>query len=327
MKIRDILLAAGAAAFVGLSTTAATAVVIAETEPNNSKANANTVGPITLANLDQITGTTNSATTDPDYFRIRSSVATPGIYLHTLSTTVLTSLSIRGVNHGFVAGDVDFTNAGAGRSSIKYYTVGASSDNFVRVARTSGSGAQTYTVTMNTVQVVPTAVGTFNGPITIDPALVGDSELFLYDSNFNLVAANDNRAFGDGRALLNNLALANGTYYIAVGSGDSAANRSYSSDTLDPFFSGQGTGFTPRVLDPFTGENPAILASTLARPENLGRSASDYSIRINGGSLLAPTNGINQAMEMAFFSFEVIPAPSSAALLGLGALALGRRRR
>ncbi len=327
MKIRDVLLTVGAALAVGAASTSTLAVIVPETEPNNSKANANTVGPITLAHLDQITGTTNSAATDPDYFRIRSSVAAPGIYLHTLSTTVLTSLSLRGVNHGFVGGDVDFTNSGAGRSSIKYYTVGSSSDTFVRVVRTSGSGAQSYTVTMNTVQVTPTAAGTFNGPVTIDPALVGDSELFLYDSNFNLVAANDNRAFGDGRALLNNLTLANGTYYVAIGSGDSAANRSYSSDSADPFFSAQGSGFTPRILDPFFGETPAIPSSTLARPENLGRSASDYSIRINGSSHIAPTNGINQGMELAFFSFEVIPAPSSAALLGLGALALGRRRR
>lgn len=327
MKIRDILLVAGAAAFVGLTTTAATAVVIPETEANNSKANANTVGPITLAHLDQITGTTNSATTDPDYFRIRSSVSTPGIYLHTLSTTALTSLQLRGVNHGFVAGDVDFTNVTSGRNPIKYYTVGASSDTFVRVARGSGSGAVNYTVTMNTVQVTPTSAGIFNGPITIDSALVGDSELFLYDSNFNLVAANDNRAFNDGRALLNALNLPNGVYYVAVGSGDSAANRSYTADPLDPFFSGQGSGFTPRILDPFFGASPAVPTSALARPDNIGRSASDYSIRINGSPLIAPTNGIGQGMELAFFSFEVIPAPSSAALLGLGALALGRRRR
>src|SRR5690606_28358742 len=99
-----------------------------------------------------------------------------------------------------------------------------------------------------------------------------DTELGLFDADGNLVASNDDEDFGAGilTSLLDSNtvgALADGTYYIAVG----AFNTVY------------GPGFDAISDTPSTG-----------------------------------TNVVN---------FIVVPAPASAALLGLGGLAAIRRRR
>lgn len=300
----------------------AQAAVFPEVEPNASKGAANL---FTLASGDQITGTTNSAATDPDYFRVRSSVNPGTITLHTLSSnTSLAVLSIRGVNNGFVAGDIDFTASGNGRQTVKWYSVGRSTDNYVRAARLSGSGAQAYTLTMTNTEITPTDAGQVEaGAITLAPNLVGDSEIFLYDSAFNLVAANDNRP---GLNLLDaalTSTLANGVYYVAVGSGNTHTSTAFSTtDPTSPFFTGTGTGVPTVQLD-------AIAAGAIARPENLSRSATDFGLRINGASAILATNGVGSqnGQEVAWFRFEVVPAPSAGVMGVMGAVLVARRRR
>jgi hypothetical protein len=306
-------------ALLACSGMASTAMGVAfpEVEGNGTKGTANL---FSMVGGDTITGTAGSTTSDPDYFRIRTSFGTPGIYLNTLtSSTSLVNMHIRGVNMGFVAGDANF---GSARSPVKWYTVGSTGDNYVRAARGS-SGSTSYTLTLAQTPITPTNAGSFSpGSIAISANLTGDSELYLFDSNFNQIAGNDNRSFTDTRALITQT-LAAGTYYIAVGSGDSAGQTPYNtSDPLSPYYS-VGTN-APTQIDPFFGGG--IPLSTYARGENIARSATDYGITINGGSLIQATNGLG-GLEMAFYTFEVIPSPSSLALLGLGGLVATRRRR
>jgi hypothetical protein len=321
-----LLLAAGAS--VALATTAG-AAVFSETEPNNTKATANL---FTMTNGDQISGTTNNSTTDPDYFRIRATTldSTLKITLNTLTAPVLTSFSVRGVNRGFVTGDVEVSNGT--RSPIKWYTVGNSSDITVRLARTSGSGMVDYTtnrVNFAQTTITPQDLGSFDGAagLTITGGATGSftaTDVFIYDSSFALVGANDNRAVNDGRGQwVGN--LANGVYFVAIASTAGYIAKPYSSTPGDPFYSPAGSNASQFQLDNFADDpNPF---GALYRAENLSRSGADHGVQINGASFNAvSTNGLG-AQEISWYQITVVPAPGAAALLGLGGLAALRRRR
>lgn len=318
-------------------TSAAHAVILAEVEPNNSGTTAataqitaaNTAGVFSLANGDQITGSASS--TDPDYFRTRSVRPVNGaIVLHTLtSSTTGVTLSARGVNNGFTAGDVNITDSfssTAGRSSIKWYSLGNPVDMYVRANRTL-SAAAAYTLTMATTTITPVNAGTFDTgnsgvPYAVDikANLVGDSELFLYDSNFNVVSQSDD-FIGDNRARILR-SLPNGTYYLAVGSGQTASTKAFDTlDTASPFYSSAA----PAMINPIIVSGSPTNVYGLIRPENLSRSSTDFGINFNG----TVTNyGVaTSGLEVAWYSFSIIPEPSALGLIAPAALVLGRRRK
>lgn len=308
----------------------AIAAAFPETESNNTKATANLVGPMTAG--DTITGTTNSATTDPDYFLVRTSniagSGLPKITLNTLSASAQIGLQVRGRNRGFVAGDVnlDPSSTTSQRTSLKWYTLGDQSDLTVRAARLSGSGAVNYTLTLAQTAITPQDIGSISAiggsaAITLSSGHTSavNTDIVIYDASFNLIGANDNGAVNDNRATWTG-SLPVGRYYVGIANvaNQLAFSTSYSSTPGSPFFSGGGIGNASQQLD-------ANNVGSLFRNDALGRSASEQALKINGNVFTA-TNGTG-ASEIAFYSFEVVPTPSAAAILGLGGLVASRRRR
>jgi hypothetical protein len=296
---------------------------------NNTKLTAEL---FTLASGDTLSGkatgydTTSLATSrNPDYFKITTVLPSTGIYLHTLTSSASTVfIDLRGVKNAFTsANDSSFTNGGnesSGRSPMKWYSVGSATTVPVKIGKTATSTINTaYTLTMTNTLVTPVSAGSVTeGLVTLAPALVGDSEIFVYDSAYNLVGQNDDTGVTVGAASIS-LTLTPGTYYVAVGSGNSASSKAWSTDNTSPFF---GTAnFNSYVMDPSAG--PA-----LARPENLSRTASDFGLKINGGTAINAA-GTTQALEMAFYQLTVtaIPEPSALGLLAPAAMLVARRRR
>jgi hypothetical protein len=302
------------------------AAAFPETESNNTKATANLIGPMTAG--DTITGTTNNATTDPDYFRVRTSniagAGLPKITRNTMTSSALTGMNVRGVNRGFVAGDVDVT--GSIRNSLVWYTIGDSSDLSIRGSRTSGSGTFNFTFTLAQAAITPTSAGSiaaisgFAG-ITLESGQTtpANTDIVIYDETFALIGANDNGAVNDNRAKWTG-SLPVGRYYVGIANvvTQIAHNTSYNSTPGNAFFSAGGIGNSPQQLD-------ANNVGSLYRNDALTRSATEQSLKINGTTVLA-TNGTGSG-EIAFYAFDVVPTPSAMAMLGLGGLVASRRRR
>lgn len=332
MKARSLILAAGAAiaTCTALATTATAANFTEGADVGGTKAAAQVVA--NWANGETISGT-GSSTTDLDYYRVQTAADTAGIYMHRMNLTLgtgSTTVSMRGVLSSNGTGDTQIISRANGEF-IKWYGFGKQEEVYFRAGRT-GTGTGTYTMTHSVTQITPGSAGTINqGSHTLAPALLGDSEIYLYDSNFNLIGQNDSQTAGNVAASMVYNFTTNGLYYIAIGSGNSTSNvaasgtsPSYSASTTDPFYdSNFGSGARTNSLD---------FANALARPENLTRTAAEFGLKIDGGATINATNGVSATFgaanqEIAWFVVEVVPAPSSVALLGLGGLVAARRRR
>ncbi len=115
-----------------------------------------------------------------------------------------------------------------------------------------------------------------------------DTELGLYNSNGFLVANNDDISSSNFNSILSGLSLADGaTYYLAVGGFNTA-------------FAGSGFGVTA------------------------GTATGAFNLNINGVAGVA--SGALAAGAVNWYCFTA-PAPSALALLGLGGVVAGRRRR
>ncbi len=300
-----------------------------ETEPNDSKATANA---LSLAPGDIVAGTsTGSSATVPgvgsiDYFRLGFAAAAPGIYLNTLTLNAQASGAFLGQIVGFTQtnGVVNPDQITAQVSSInetnndrvnRFYSFGAP---FTVNYSVSGSASTTnpYAATYTRTAVAPVALGALSaGNVVISTAAGNvDSELALYDANFNLVAQNDDEisstnTVGTSRIAAN---LAPGTYTLAVSNINLATNAP--SDANDAFRGGNvldGPGF---VLNSSSGQNLSI---PVAFTDAAGASLSATYLKTN-------------KYGVGFYSFTVaqpVPEPATLAALGFGAAALLRRRR
>lgn len=115
-----------------------------------------------------------------------------------------------------------------------------------------------------------------------------DTELGLYDASGALLATNDDIASSNFNSILSGLSLTNGAvYYLAVG------------------------GFN-------TVFNPAGWSV------NAGSETGNYTVNINGVAGVATGTLASGAVNWYCFT---APAPSALALLGLGGVVAGRRRR
>ncbi|MCE2966487.1 MAG: GC-type dockerin domain-anchored protein [Phycisphaerales bacterium] len=225
-----------------------------ETEPNDTKATANVFN---LTNNTGITGTSTGTTTTGgalttfDYFRINLP-AGPGITRHRLalisSGTPQTghTMTLRGLTQtatGIGTGETILTNAitQANPAAVdpvptaQVYALGTSAATLL--ARVSGTAATTapYQIALFSDPVTPIDVagGSFPvGSLTIRTTgqTAADTELWVYDSNFNPIAnfGNDN----DGTSIQSRLTrtFAQGTYYLAIGEGNMANNLASPSD-------------------------------------------------------------------------------------------------
>jgi hypothetical protein len=129
----------------------------------------------------------------------------------------------------------------------------------------------------------------------------------------NLIAQNDDDAAATASSIAS-LALGTGTYYVAVGRFNAAANLASSlalSGGTETFLSGG-------VFD-FGG----MLASSSA-----SSTVSTYTLGIDGGTLgSGGWSGIADAYKINWFSVNVVPEPGTLPIFSLGALAFRLIRR
>jgi hypothetical protein len=302
-----------------------------ETEANNNKAQANVFAPagpgFTITGNSTGTSTTVAGAASADYFRLNMFTGSLGIYRHQV---VITSNvaghtgTIRGLNQtsstaGGVIGTLDNTFATSSTATTparmnQWYGFGKGESLYYRVTGAAATTAD-YTVTHSMTQVSALNAGTYNfGNIVINT--VGttgstqiDTDLWIYDSNFNAIAGygNDDEP-APGTTLGSKLtrSYAPGVYYLAIS--DFAIANNLASPGDDRFQTGTVMDF------------PNILAnsSTTLRP-TLG-------FTING--VLFQTPKLN-AYDVQFAQFTVVPEPGTMIAIGagIGALAMRRRRR
>ena len=118
---------------------------------------------------------------------------------------------------------------------------------------------------------------------------IGDTELGLYDARGRFLVNNDD-AEGGLQSQLHITSIPEGTYYAAVG----AYNTNFASTNFDVLGGGEGGGIT---------------------------------LNHNGGSTTTSIDPWDEASGVAWFSFAIVPEPSSMSLLALAGLTLLRRRR
>ncbi|MBL8857447.1 MAG: hypothetical protein JNL28_02945, partial [Planctomycetes bacterium] len=255
MKFRTYGFAAFATALLATSTFAQTN--FPEVEPNGQKSEANAVGIVTMTAGDTITGvstgtsTTLGLTTDAtgDTFRVKTGALPLGIYKHRLTVTTSTTTghtaSIRGVNQsGGVPGTTDSTvqttsTAGAIPRTNYWFGFGKQEEIYYRVGGTTTTTAA-YTATLGTSTVTPVVVpGTFVGT-SITISTIGqttqDTELYVYDSNFNPMPGYHNDDEGPGGATAQSRIIRPfpaGTYYLAVSDYNTCNNLSDSNGDED----------------------------------------------------------------------------------------------
>jgi hypothetical protein len=231
----------------------AVAFAQAETEPNDSKAQANLFTMPAVNTAGVIVGNSIAATgTELDYFRVTTPAqAAPGFYRHRLitqSTTPGHTVTIRGLNQaGGVIGTTDTavqTSSAATTPArfVQWYTSQATADLYVRVAGTAATTANyslDYEVQAVTELTGPTAVP---GSITITS--VGqsvpqtDTDLWVYDSNRAAITdfGNDDEFAGTTLGSILTRTYAAGTFHLAISNFNVANNLATPPD--DDFRSG-----------------------------------------------------------------------------------------
>ena len=330
--VAGLLLAAGAAS----------AQILPEIEPNETKAQALANGPFILGDGMGITGmTTGTSTTtagpaSADTFLIQNVARPLGIYRHRLVLDSSTfSATIRGVNQiAATAGpwpgpvgsqgttdttlQTGFIPTGTTTRINQWYGFGKQEQLYYRVTGTT-STTGSYTAILESQPVTPVNLGTFQaGNIAISTIAQGhttDTDLWIYDSNLNAIVGygnDDESTFGGGtgatlQSLLNRQ-YAPGTYYLALSNFGIANNQGAPSD--DDFRTGSLTDFADVLLNTSTSVN---LNLSFAVTDSTG--TTQYQATKAG------------QFDVYWASFTVVPAPGSLALIGLGCLLAARRRR
>jgi hypothetical protein len=227
---------------------AASGNIYTETEDNNTKLRADQVPAITAGQA--ITGTSTGTSTTAtgngtaDYFKVSTVTQPLGIYRNRLVLTSSTAGNvgtIRGLSQSggaITAGsDVEIQSTSTTTTPPRFnqwYGFGKGETVFYRVTGTTSSTAA-YTATFSTELVTPVSLGTFaEGTIVISTVAQGhtvDTELFVYDANFNPVPgySNDDEspAEGGGDTAQSRLTrtYAPGTYYLALSNYNTANNQ------------------------------------------------------------------------------------------------------
>ncbi|MCW5946861.1 MAG: PEP-CTERM sorting domain-containing protein [Fimbriimonadales bacterium] len=331
--------------FAGLGAAAlcaqgAMAIDFFESEPNDSKAQANFIANMMAG--DRIIGNSISATgTGLDYFRVQTAAAALGIYRYRLildsqiagHTGTIRGLSQTAAPPGPWDGStVGTPNAGTDiavqTSSTttnparfnQWYGFGKQEEIYYRVTGTASTTAD-YAATLERVPITPMDLGTFQ-PGQIDITTVGqghttDTDLWIYDSNFDAILGygNDDRSVnsypGSPSSSLQSHLRRNytpGRYYMALSNFQLANNMGSPCD--DNFRTGSLMDFPDAIAN------------------------SSTTINLNMAFSFEDSNGIQQfattklgPYDVNWFTFEVVPEPGTMAALGVGLAALAMRRR
>ena len=278
-----------------------------ETEPNDSKAQANLVSLPSASALGVITGnSTSAAGVGLDYFRVTTAVqGTAGFYRHRLiaqSTTPGHTLTIRGLNQvAGVPGTVDTTAQTSSAATtparfVQWYSSQAAGTVFVRV---TGAAATTANYSLD-YEVTP--VTEISGP-TIQPGSrtitsVGqttvDTDLWVYDSSrAAIVDAGNDDEFGTA-SLQSRLTrtYAGGTFHMAITNFNFANNLGSPPD--DDFRTGTVVDFPNVTISDSTtvGLNLATTIDGVAVPAT---KANPYQVVFVQFTVGSPTLNIGDA--------------------------------
>ena len=315
------------AACTGLAlSTPALAIDNPEVEGNSTKATANA---FTLNNGDSVSGqTTGSSTTtttlgSADYFRIKTSAQPLGIYRHQLALTATGTaghaVTIRGLSQSSnvisTTSDVTFQTGSTTTSparAVYWYGFGKQEEIYYRV--TGGSTTTgTYTATLTDTVVTPTTLsGTlYAGNFTFKINSVSgsaDTEMWLYDSNYNALQNNvpassgpagaDDALSGGGLSSFARNNLPAGTYTMAIGLYNFANNQ----PSLAPDW---GSG---NVLDFANAVASSIVNNSSAYTVNL--AVSDSSGNTQTSSDLSIPVGANGLVHFVQFTVTNAPVPT-----------------
>jgi hypothetical protein len=293
--------------------------VFNEIEPNDSKAQALANGAIQMSPGDMITGTTTGTSTggiaSADYFLVKTTPQPLGVYRYRLSmpagTTGYTA-TIRGLKQpssGVIDPNSDLAfqtgaNLGGLPFTVQWYGFGKQEQLYYAVTGTASTTAP-YTATLSMLPVTTTPVtGTFaagNITITTVGRTTADTELLVYDSNFNAIAnyRNDDEP-SPGTTTQSKLTrpFDAGTYYLAISDIHLSNNLPYAADERHA---------SPRnVLD-----YPDVVVQNNA-------TSSTPSFTITDGVTSTPvTATLKSGFDVEWYSFTVVGStPTGACCLG-----------
>ncbi len=300
----------------------------AEVEPNENKAQATPVtvtGTGTGASIATGTTTGSASTagaTSIDYFKLTFPVATAGIYENIItisSSTAGHTISIRGLSQSvFGIGTADASAQVSNTTalgnvparSVKFYSFGKGEQLYVRISGTASTTAAynlnwTRTAVSPIVGPVLTAQLTDNVTWTTLGQTIVDTDIWIYDSNFNPIPGfgNDDDLAPNGTTKLTRQYPSYGTYYVAIGRYNLANNLASPAD--DRYRN-------ENVLD-FPG---AVVSSSLTSPIDLDlayylNANTPTPLSVNGG---ATPNGY----PVAFVQFTLTSPCVSINLQGNG---------
>ncbi|MBL1149998.1 MAG: PEP-CTERM sorting domain-containing protein [Armatimonadetes bacterium] len=307
-----------------------------EAEPNDSKAAANVF--LGLMPGDRIIGnSTASSGAGLDYFLISTAADALGIYRYRMVLTsdiVGHTGTIRGLNQIAApagpwpgpVGTPGTTDSVAQTTSTtttpprfnQWYGFGKGEQLYYRVTGTASTTAN-YTATLEKTAVTPTDLGTFQAG-TIIISTIGqttlDTDLWVYDGAFNAILGygnDDESTNGGGTGATTQSILGRtygaGRYYLAMSRFNLANNQGSPCD--DDFRTGTMLDFADGVLS----------SSSTTTTVSLGFKVTD-SLGTTTVPGFAPG-----PYDINWYTFEVVPEPSTLAAVGAGIAALLARRR
>lgn len=212
---------------------------------NNTKATANDFTATPLVIGDRLLGTSTGLSTSgnglntADVFKVKTDAATLGVYRHTLTVTTVHTMGLRGSSDTSTDSSIQSNGSVTPRAAV-WYGFGRGEEAFFQITGTSATTAQ-YEVTYGRASVTPqTTSTTFStGPITISSIgqTTADTDFWVYDSNFDVVATfgNDDNTIagggsGSGSQSIATRTLSPGTYYVAISTFNLINNQARPSD-------------------------------------------------------------------------------------------------
>lgn len=308
---------------------AARATVFPEVENNETKALATVVTGMVPG--DSLTGTTTgtastAGATSRDFFKISLAPTAPGLYRYQLALNVGGSQAntgaIMGTAQSGAASDtttVQTTGTTTPPRMVQWYGFGKGESLYYRVQGATATTAA-YQADLSMTPVAAVDLGSFQqGSFTLSTfgQTTTDTEMFLYDGNYNLLRSNDDVPAAVSTSAFQSQivdSLLPGVHYLAISSFNTATNAALESVATERSTTGNRLDF-PDML---------VRGSTAGALSDL-----DFTIDTDGDAnpALAVSASAAGGFDVYWAKFTVVPEPATLSLLAFGVLGMIRRRR